>query len=46
MTKDEIPWHTDQKKRNFSYMGILEKKNLYISISGYKRCIYVKTCMV
>jgi len=23
MTKDEIPWHTDQKNGDFSYMEIL-----------------------
>ena len=29
MTKDEIPWHTDQKNGNFSYMEILEQKFIY-----------------
>ena len=28
MTKDEIPWHTDQKNGIFSYMEILEEKNI------------------
>ena len=48
MTKDEIPWHTDQKNGNFSYMVMLEEFFFYIymSISEEKRAIYVKTCMV
>ena len=36
MTKDEIPWHTDQKNGTFSYMGILEKKFIYKYFRGKK----------
>ena len=36
MTKDEIPWHTDQKNGDFSYMGILEKKIIYEYFQGKK----------